>query len=137
MLNIIKHLVGKNVKQKSNLMPEFWIVFKDGAIDGIKKIKGIASDAELARELGITRQYFCQLKKRNAPVTAGIITRVAWLVGSVKGSWWFPYDMQYRGEIDTTKSKYNMAKFKGELPYEKYSLAAAFRSIDDETVETK
>lgn len=109
---------------------EYAIIFKPGAVESIKKVKGWRSDAEMARNLYVTRQYICNLKKQRAACTSTIITRIAACLGNIEDHWYEFYQLKPLGFIRTNDMQYNQQKYLGQIPYEKYSISAEFRKQD-------
>lgn len=120
-----------------NPAPNLKLVFKDGAIDLIKKVKGWHTDREMAEALGITRAYVSMMSKRRVSVSHNIILRLAYLLGSIQGKWWIHYDIIDSGEpIDPDHPLWNEEKYQGRIPYNRYSSSADLRNRDYK-VETR
>lgn len=108
-------------------MHEFRIVFRKGAVDAIKRVKGWRTDGEMAEALGITRQYMSMLAKTRVSVTQTVITRLAVLLGNVKGNWWTHFEIVPYGVKDENHPVWNQEKYMGQIPYGKFSSSAQFR----------
>lgn len=104
-------------------IPAYKIIFKDGFLDAIKNIKGWKNDAEMARHIGITRQYFSQLKNGKVQVTCLVISRLAVLLGNIDKGWWEPFVLVPYGYWDINHPNMNEEKNKGRVPYSKRSTA--------------
>lgn len=119
---------------RSNRMafPEYDLIFREGAINKIKDIKGWKSDAEMARELGISKAYICGLKKQKFGVTATVISRIAVATGNIDRNWHIFYDLKFVGFKTSSDPKWNESKYRGEMPYSWASQAADMRSDDYE-----
>ena len=135
MLKYILQLATKRGKSISpNPNPELKLVFKKGAITDIKKVKGWHTDSEMAKALGLTRQYVSMMKKGRVNVTHTVITRLAYQLGNINGSWWSPFEIIDRGEVvDPNHPLWNEDKFRGRVPYAYASDSALLRSKDYKT----
>lgn len=123
----------KKEKRIYNPLFSHEIVFKVGAIDSIKQAKGWKSDAEMARNLGITRQYVSNLKNKRAYVTHTVIIRLAILLGNIHSNWWIFYEIVPSHKIkNNNHPAYNLMKHDKQLPYSKTSAASIMRSLDGE-----
>lgn len=114
------------------LKEDYMFVFKDSAIDTIKRAKGWKTDAEMAKRLDFTRQYICALKKHRLPVTHEVIIRVATALGDTKAKWWNHFEIVPSGKYRPDHPKYNQAKYEGKKPYAEHSISAEFRKLDTE-----
>ncbi len=122
---------GKSVLPNPNL--EYRIVFKKGAVETIKQSKGWKSDSEMARALGLTRQYVSMLHKTRVSVTSTVITRIAALTGNIEGNWHIYYEIVPWGVSDPNHPTFNQEKYMGQIPYNKYSTSAEIREKDYKT----
>jgi transcriptional regulator with XRE-family HTH domain len=133
-LNRMFKLNGIFRKKKSflpNPAPALKLVFKKGAIERIKEVKGWPSDKEMAQALGFTRAYISMLTKRRAEVTVEVIKRLAYVLGGLTGKWWVHYDIIDSGEpIDPDHPLWNEEKYQGRIPYNRYSSSAELRKRD-------
>ncbi len=116
---------------------EYMFIFKDKAIDVIKRAKGWKTDAEMAKRLDFTRQYICALKKHRLPVTHEVMIRVAAALGDTKAKWWNHFEIVSNGKYKPDHPKYNQAKYDGKQPYAKHSMSAEFRKLDGEVEQRK
>jgi len=128
--------VKKGKSRLPNPELEYRLVFRQGAVELIKKAKGWLSDADMARALGLTRAYVTMLRRTRVSVTATVITRLAVLMGNVEKNWWIYYDIVAWGVKDENHPFFNEEKYKGRIPYSRYSSSAELRSRDF-AVETK
>lgn len=138
LLNIFKRKRKKSVnRQLTNIIcPDFKIVFREGAIENIKKTLGFKNDAEFARALQLTRAYVCLLKAKKAKVTDTVITRVATITNN-HDRWWVHFELEaHQRPLNSNHPMYNNEKYMGRMPYEKYSQSAEFRK-NDYDAETK
>lgn len=117
-------------KESETIETDYMIVFRDGALDTIKKVKGWRTDAELARHLDFTRQYICALKKRKLPCTHDVIVRIAMILGDTNGNWWNHFEIVKLGKYRPNHQKYNQLKHDGRQPYSKNSVMVEMRSKD-------
>lgn len=137
MFRLFKQKVPEPVKVKFYSPDvEYAIVFKEMAIDKIKSIKGWKTDSEMARHLGLTRQYICNLRARKTCCTHTVITRVASAVGNVDENWHIFFQLRPVGFINANGMQYNQAKARGQVPYDRYSITAEMRAQDHQ-VEIK
>lgn len=130
--NLFLHKGKRRVKTDlTNNCPGVKLVFKEGQIKLIRHIKGWKNDAEMARALGITRAYMSMLAKRRCNVSHTVITRLAYLIGSLNGKWWVHYELIDAGDpIDPNHPLFNEEKYQGRIPYARHSISADFRSKD-------
>jgi len=137
-LNSILLFVKKSRKGRlPNPIPTLKLVFKEGAVDTIKKAKGWRTDAEMAAKLGITRAYVSMMSKRRVSVSHNVILRLAYVLGNIHGNWWTFYEIVDRGEpIDPNSPLWNEEKYQGRMPYSRFSPMAELRKKDYK-VETK
>lgn len=114
------------------------IVFKRGAIEAIRMAKGWSSDTEMARNLGITKQYVSHLRNRKAYVTHTILVRLAILLGNVHNNWWIFFEIVPSHKIkDNNHPAYNLEKMNGMVPFSNKSAAPILRALDGKVeVET-
>lgn len=131
-LNGILHFVKKPGRQVlPNPIPGLKLVFKEGAVETIKRAKGWATDAEMALSLGITRAYVSMMSKRRVSVSHNVILRLAYLLGNIRGNWWTFYEIMDTGEpVDFNHPIWNEEKYKGRIPYNRFSTSAESRSRD-------
>lgn len=115
---------------------EYAIIFRDGALENIKKTKGWKSDSEMAKNLGLTKQYISNLRHRRSPCTHTVVTRIAAITGNIQDNWHVFYELKPIGFIRTNECQYNQEKYLGQIPYEKYSPMAELRKADH-AVEVK
>lgn len=101
----------------ANPFLEHRIVFKRGAVEAVKKVKGWRSDAEMARALGLTRQYISMLHKTRVGVTSTVICRLAVALGSTMSQWWVFYEIIPYGVCDPNHPMWNQEKYIGCQPY--------------------
>lgn len=106
------------------------IFFKDGHLDAVKKVRGVKSDAEMARILGITRAYYSLIKARKKPVTHEVICKVAEVTGTIAQDWWAGLEICPVNWINPNHPSNNMAKYHGYKPYDRYSPSAEFREAE-------
>jgi len=138
MFNLFLRLHTKRIKEQlPNPYLEHRIIFKKGAIEVIKKVKGWRTDAEMARALGLTRAYVSMLHKTRVGVTSTVITRLAVCLGNVNGNWWQHYQIAPWGVTDLDHPVYNQERYMGRMPYNQYSPMAELRNRDYETETRK
>jgi hypothetical protein len=131
MFKLFKHVKPKKSSKKLNVnIPDYDIVFKPGAIQTIKEIKGWKTDAEMSRALGVSKSYICGLKKQTFGVTSTVITRIAHATGNVEENWHIFYDLKFLGFRMSSDPKWNNLKYNGEMPYSWKSKSAALRNKD-------
>ena|SRR3990167_10136380 len=125
---------GINQKETKAAAREFVIVFKKKYIKNyLMPVKGWKTYTEVARNYRKTRQYMNMLDNQIVPVSGEIIAITANLTGSIEGNWQQPFEILYCGEaLNINSQKFNMAKYRGEVPYCKNSIAAAMREQDYE-----
>lgn len=124
---------GKTTLPNPNF--EYRLVFKKGAIESIKQAKGWQTDADMARALGLTRQYVSMLHRTRVGATSTVITRLAAQLGNTEGNWWIYYDIVAWGVKDVNHPAWNNEKYLGRMPYQRYSPMAGLRSKDYRTEE--
>lgn len=138
MLNLIKQVISKKSKTTlPNPNFEYRIVFRKGAVEAIKKVKGWRTDAEMAKALGITRSYINQLKKTRVSATSTVITRLAAQLGNTLCNWWVHFEIVPYGIIDQNHPTWNQEKYMGQQPYARFSPCAEIRKLDYKTEEKK
>lgn len=124
----------KRLKKSKEVLPnpnyEYRIIFKNGAVETIKRAKGWHTDAQMARALGLTRQYVSMLHRTKVNVTSTVITRVAAQMGNTESNWWIYYDIVPWGLVDRRHPVWNQAKYMGEMPYNEFSSSAELRKQD-------
>lgn len=129
-----------NLEKKSSFpkeFPEIKFYFRDGALDLIKKIKGWKNDGEVAKGLGLTAGLISQIKSEKQHVSDAVMGRICWALGNMGEKWGHLFEPRVTSKpIKTSNPRFNMAKFRGEVPYEDNSEAAGHRSLDRIT-ETK
>jgi transcriptional regulator with XRE-family HTH domain len=132
LLNHILHLKGSlNKGYLPNPAPGLKLVFKEGSVEVIKKAKGWRTDMEMAQALGVTRAYVSMLVKRRVTVSHNVLLRLAYLLGSINGKWWVHYEIIDAGEpIDQDHPLWNMEKYEGRMPYNRFSSSAELRKKD-------
>jgi len=131
LLKLFRHNGKKNGKfYLPNPQLEYRIVFKKGAVEAIKKVKGWTSYSEMANALGITRQYLSMLRLTRVSVTHTVITRLAVILGNVQANWWVHFEIVPYGVKDTNHPTWNYEKERGRMPYKRYSLSAYARKHD-------
>ena len=130
-LNSIIHLIRPKSKPHLTLKtPYLKLVFKEGAINTIKKAKGWRTDSEMAAAIGITRAYVSMLGKRRVSVSHNVMLRLAYLLNN-RDKWWVFYEVIDTGDpLDPNHPIFNMEKFEGRAPYGKHSISAEFRRKD-------
>ncbi|HAG50561.1 MAG TPA: hypothetical protein DCL42_04410 [Deltaproteobacteria bacterium] len=96
---------------------EHRIIFRKDAIKAIKMVKGWSTNAEMARAMGITRQYLTMLEKTRVGATATIITRLAALMGNTRKGWWIFFEIVPYGVSDQDHPAWNYEKYMGRHPY--------------------
>ena len=118
--------IAKKPRNKKIYNPMFSheITFRPGAIETIRQAKGWKSDAEMARHIGVTRQYVSNLRKNHAYVTHTVIVRLAILLGNVNNNWWIYYEIVPSKKIkDINHPVHNLEKFNKQLPFSNKSAA--------------
>jgi hypothetical protein len=134
MFNLFLRPRLKRIKEYlPNPYLEYRIIFKKGAIEAIKRVKGWRTDAEMARALGLTRAYISMLHKTKVGVSSTVITRLAVCLGNVRGNWWEHYQIAPWGVTDFNHPIYNEEKYTGRIPYDHFSLSADLRNRDYKT----
>jgi plasmid maintenance system antidote protein VapI len=108
-------------------IPVLSIYFRDGAIDDIKRIKGLKRNCELAQSLWVSETLISHIQAKRKPVSADLLCRVAYLLGSTAGGWDAPFKIVQTGWEPTNHQRNNMRKYNGEMEYEKYSVSKVFR----------
>lgn len=146
MLNSDKHLDPQRVNQPltprfDGAWPEYWLTFKVGALEIIKKSCNVENDNQLAKRLGVCRQLISLIKDRKTPVTPFFIFRVAIATGNLgkNGNWGAHFfEPMFTGKwIQDNHPKNNYRKFNGVIPYEPFSRDGHDRRKDDKNVEIK
>jgi transcriptional regulator with XRE-family HTH domain len=133
MLNIIlRRVTGKGKPILTNPNPEHKLIFKRGALDYIKKVKGWKTDSQVAQALGVTRAYINMIRNEKASVSANVVTRLAFLLGSTGNNWWVHFEIVPRCNVGKNHPLWNMEKYNGRIPYDEYSPMAELRSRDYE-----
>jgi len=133
---MIKLFLRRAPIQRKSILPvpglEHRIVFKKGAIQTIKQVKGWKTDADMARALGLTPQYVCMMKKTRVGVTSTVICRLAVEMGSVCANWWVFYEIVPYGVSDPDHPVWNQEKTMGRQPYRsRFSEVYQHRSKSD------
>lgn len=122
---MVKRFLQSEQKSVKSYLPnpflEHRIVFKKGAVEVVKKAKGWTTDAEMARNLGITRQYMNMLHRTRVGVTSTVITRLAACMGNTAHNWWVYFDVVPYGVTDLEHPTWNQEKNMGQQPYRKCS----------------
>lgn len=139
---MLKHLLNSLERREKQIVKlalthdkfNYAIYFAPHALETIKLAKGIDSDLQLAKMLGITRAYLSMLRNKKAPVTGEVIVRVAVILNNTQTNWHKFFVIEVSDE-KTSYQKYNMAKYSGEIPYTKDSLAYELRKSDSKIVE--
>lgn len=124
--------VQRSNRSNTVAFPEYDLIFREGALSKIKAIKGWKSDAEMARELGLSKAYICGLKKQKFGVTSTVISRIAVATGNIEKNWHIFYDLKFVGFKSSSDPKWNESKYKGEIPYGWASSVAKIRENDYE-----
>jgi len=96
---------------------EHRLVFKKGAVEAIMKVKGWRTYADMARALGITRQYVSMMAKTRVGATSTVICRLAAEMGSISSNWWVFYEIVPYGVSDPDHPVWNQEKAMGRQPY--------------------
>ncbi len=117
-------------KEKETIQMEYMLVFKQEALDTIKRAKGYKTDAELARSMDFTRQYLCSLRKRKTACTHEVVLRTAIILGDTQGKWWNHFEIIKVGLYNPDHQKWNQLKNQGQQPYTKRSIMAELRAKD-------
>ncbi|MDD5610448.1 MAG: hypothetical protein PHH69_02760 [Candidatus Omnitrophica bacterium] len=124
----------RRIKKSKSGLPnpnfEYRLVFKKGAIETIKITKGWKTDADMARALGLTRQYVSMLHRTRTTVTSTVITRLAAQLGNTESNWWIYFEIVAWGIKDTNHPNWNQEKYMGRMPYSRYSSSAELRQRD-------
>lgn len=130
--------IKKYEKRLYNPMFAHEIVFKRGAIEAIRLAKGWSSDAEMAKNLGVTKQYVSNLRNRKACVSHTILVRLAIVLGNIHNNWWIFFEIIPSHKIkNPNHPAYNFEKLEGQLPYSKTSAAHIYRTLDGKPVEVQ
>ncbi len=109
------------------------IMMKKGAIEAIMLTKGWKSDQEMAIALGFTKSYIGRLRTRRQAVSHTVITRLALAIGNIHDKWWIFYEIVPNKMTNPDSfQKLNMQKYKKQIPYNRFSISADFRSLDGE-----
>lgn len=138
MLSAILQKISKRSKSHlPNPNLEYRLIFKKGAVEIIKQAKGWKNDAEMARALGITRQYMSMLHKTRCSVSSTVITRLAILMGNIEKNWWIWFQVVPWGVSNLNHPTWNQEKYIGQIPYDKYSSSADLRKRDYPTETAK
>lgn len=142
MIKLLNYFLQNEKKSVKSILPvpglEHRIVFKSGAVETIKKVKGWKTDAEMARALGLTRQYVCMMKKTRVGVTATVISRLAVEMGSISSNWWVFYEIVPYGVSDPDHPVWNQEKTMGRQPYRsRFSEVYQHRSKSDFKAEAR
>ena len=117
---------------------EHRIVFKKGAVETIKKVKGWKTDVDMAKALGLTKQYVGMMKNTRVGVSATVISRLAVEMGSVAANWWVFYDIVPYGVSDPDHPVWNQEKTMGRQPYKsRFSEVYQHRSKSDFKAEAR
>lgn len=130
ILQKISHL-GKPEVTKDGLIPEFSLIITKNELDRILKNKGWENDSVMARNLGITRQRLCQIRK-NGKISPQIAGMIAFHMGNLNANWFNHFSLEIVDWKDANSPKWNYSKFQGEVPYGKHSISASMRSLDHE-----
>lgn len=136
--NVFKMFERKKTPRASNSfnysLPEFAIVFKEGAIKKIMELKGFRTKVQLADAISLCPSYITDLDKQYREASSTIITRFAALTGNINDNWHIFYELKFLGFKRHNEPKYNMEKYYGNLPYSYGSYSADLRK-DDQQVE--
>ena len=127
----LNRIFSKGKKQLPNPAPNLKLVFKKGAVDLIKGVKGWRTDREMAEALGLTRAYISMMASRRVSASHNVILRLAYLLGSINDKWWVHYEIINAGEsVDPNHPLWNEEKYAGRIPYARYSKSAQLRKRD-------
>ena len=133
-MKLLKYFLQPGRNNVKSILPnpnlEYRIVFKKGAVETIKRAKGWKTDAEMARALGLTRAYISMLVKTRVSVSSTVITRLAAQMGNTEVNWWVYYDIVPWGVSDPNHPTFNNEKYKGQIPYDRFSVSEEIRSLD-------
>lgn len=108
-------------------------MMKDGAIEAIQKAKGWKTDTAMAGALGFTKAYIGRLRRRQQGASPAVIVRIALAIGNIHENWWIYYEILPNKQANPDSfQKLNMAKYRKEIPYNRFSPSAEFRRLDGE-----
>lgn len=116
---------------------EYAIYFKKDALKAIMTVKGCRTKADLARKLGFHPSIITNIEKRRDVVSSAMICRIAEATGNIKENWWTFYEIRPDERKPRSHQKYNMAKYRGEMAYNKGSVSAEDRKKDGPVIERK
>lgn len=134
---VLQKKAPKVTRRVTNDKLQYAFFFKIGFIEAQMIQKGCDSYAEFGKLMGITRQQVDRLAKQKIKVTDDTMIRWAMITG-LDDRWHVAFEILPCGlKKPDNHQQFNMGKYKGELPYEKYSIAAEKRKIDDKDVEKK
>lgn len=106
--------------------PAHKLVIKKKSLHSIMVAKGWKTYTQVASALGFTRQYVTMVAN-GVPVSSEFIIRMALCLGNQKYNWHVHYEIAPRGYINENHPTWNEQKYKGQIPYEKYSISADLR----------
>jgi hypothetical protein len=109
------------------------------AIRNLKRWKKHGFATRLAEHTGFTRQMMAAVLRQKESCSVDVamaIAEVAGLRPDEGECWCYLFEARLR-ETDSNSQTLNMDKFNGRRPYEKYSIAAEFRKLDDKNIEKR
>lgn len=112
-----------------NPYPAHKLIIKKRSLKSIMQVKGWGTYTQVAEALGFTRQYVAMIAN-GIPVSAEFITRMALALGSKKQNWYVHYEIVPRALLHDNHPTWNQQKHDGQIPYNRFSIAAENRSID-------
>jgi len=132
-LRMLRHIFRGHRKLSKGCLPnpcmEYKLVFKKGAIKQIQRWKGWKNNAEMARGLGLTRQYISMMD-HGCSISTTVITRVAGILGNTGHGWWVPFVIVPWGEYDPNHPRLNLEKYRGTVKYRTFSASGEMRRLD-------
>lgn len=121
--------------QLPNPYPAHKMIIREKTLKNIMLVKGWGTYTDVGKALGFTRQYISMIAG-GIGVSTEFIIRLAMCTGNIEGNWYIHFEIAPRGFIDDNHPTWNMQKHDGNIPYERFSSSAEFRS-QDYSVEKK
>lgn len=108
---------------------DYEIHLKKGILDEIIKFKGLKNDSELAKDVGLSKQYISKLKHRKRPASHDVIIAFAKYLNNANKNWHSIFEIVRvkKTYLNNEKISDNWNKFEGIMPYAKYSDCADIR----------
>jgi hypothetical protein len=108
------------------------LTFSDGAVDRMKMLLGVKEDRELAEAFMVSTALFSRVKNKKIPCSEELASRIVYVLCIKKLNWQSFFTWQDVGEFDPASQQWNLMKQNGDMPYNRNSTSAYFRSQDSD-----